>query len=380
MRFLTRTVLIAVCLTVLSVPFASAQASDGSDLFVIIVNDKRGYIDRTGKIVIAPTWSGADNFSEGRAIVSVDSPRYKEGYIDASGKLVIAATFDIAGDFENGLPLVGVGEFGLHGSGDHKFGFIDKNGDWVIRPTYRTMYGFSEGLAAAMNDEGKWGFIDKTGKVVIPFKFEVGSFFSDGLACMFSKENSRYGYIDRSGQWVIEPQFFSAYPFVNGLAVVKSIGKLSNPYPGGATIGERDDEERQFLIIDQTRKTVFTFDKTVRRVQGFSEGLAAVEVYQKKGPPLTGFVDKTGKFILPPKYPFVDNFKDGLAQFLLDGKWTFMDKTGKVAFSTVYQVSYGFERGLAFMYKLGPGGFGDLKGEKYGYIDKTGKVVWKPTK
>lgn len=29
---------------------------------------------------------------------------------------------------------------------------------------------------------------------------------------------------------------------------------------------------------------------------------------------------------------------------------------------------------------FGPGGFGDLKNEKYGYIDKTGKVIWQPTK
>jgi hypothetical protein len=380
MHFRQKVISLVVFLTALSVPLIHAQASDGSDLFVVIVNDKRGYIDRTGKIVIEPKWAGANNFSEGLAVVAVDSPGYKEGYIDATGKLVIAATFDDAGDFENGLALVGIGEFGLHGSGDHKFGFIDRDGKWVIRPTYRTMYGFSEGLAAAMNDDGKWGFIDKTGKVVIPFQFEVGSFFSDGLARMFSKEKSRFGYIDRSGKWVIEPQFFDAFPFVEGSAVVKSIGKLSNPYPGGMTIGERDDEERQFLIIDRTGKTVFTFDKTVRRVQAFSEGLAVVEVFQKKGPPLTGFVDTTGKFILPPKYPFVDNFQDGLAQFLLDGKWTFMDKTGKVIFSTDYQVSYGFKRGLAFVYKLGPGGFGDLQNEKYGYIDKTGKVIWQPTK
>lgn len=353
---------------------------DGSDLFVVIVNDKRGFIDRTGKIILKPEWSGANNLSEGRAVVAVNSPSYKEGYIDTTGKLVIPITFDDASDFENGLALVGVGEFGLHGSGDHKFGFIDITGKWVIPPTYRTMYGFSEGLAAAMNDDRKWGFIDKTGKLIIPFQFEVGSFFSNGLARMFSKEKSRYGYIDRSGKWAIEPQFFEAFTFVDGVAVVKSIGNLSNPYPGGMTIGEKDDEESQFLIIDKSGKTVFSFDKAIRRVQGFSEGLAAVEVSQKKGPPLTGFVDKTGKFILSPKYSFVDNFQDGLAQFLLDGKWTFMDKSGKVVFSTPYQVSYGFKRGLAFMYKLGPGGFGDLKNEKYGYIDKTGKVIWQPTK
>lgn len=40
-------------------------AQDDNPLFVVIVNDKRGYIDRTGKIVIEPQWGGANNFSEG---------------------------------------------------------------------------------------------------------------------------------------------------------------------------------------------------------------------------------------------------------------------------------------------------------------------------
>lgn len=357
------------------------QVNDGSDLFVVIVNDKRGFIDRSGKVVIKPQWSGANDFSEGLAVVAVDSPRYKEGYIDATGKLVIEAKFDEAGDFEDGLALVGVGEFGLHDSGDHKFGFIDKNGNWVIAPTYRTMYGFSEGLAAVMNDDGKWGFVDKSGKVVIPFQFENGSFFSEGLAPMFSKEKSRYGYIDRSGKWNIEPQFTQASGFVDSVAVVKRGGVLSNPYPGGMTIVSKDgDKHREFLIIDKSGKTVVKFGGDVISVKSFSEGLAPVEVSKKQGAPLTGFVDKTGKFVIEPRYSFVDSFQDDLAQFLLDGKWTFLDKSGKVVFSTPYQVSYGFKRGLAFIEQVGPGGFGDFQNHQYGYIDKTGKVIWQPTK
>lgn len=363
------------------VPVNGQKAVDGSDLFVVIVNDRRGFIDRTGKIAIEPKWGGANNFSEGRAVVAVYDPSYKEGYIDPTGKLVIPTEFDEASDFKDGLALVGVGQFGLHGSGDHKFGFIDLNGRWVIKPTYRTMYGFSEGLAPAMNDKGKWGFIDKTGKVVIPFQFEIGTFFSEGLARMFSKEENKYGYIDKTGKWAIEPHFTEVTNFVDGVAVVKRNGVLMNPYPGGETsISENEDKDRQFLIIAKSGKTVFEFNDNVRSIKGFSEGLAAVEIQNNRDTPTTGFVDKTGKFVLEPKYSFVDSFQDGLAQFLLDGKWTFMDKTGKVVFSTKYQVSYGFERGLAFVYQLGPGGFGDLKNEKYGYIDKTGKVIWQPTK
>ncbi len=381
MFYITRTILIAFCLVIPAAQFAISQTSDGSDLFVVIVNDKRGYIDRTGKIVIKPKWAGANNFSEGRAVVAFDSAQYKEGYVDTTGKLVIPARFDQATDFDDGLALVGVGEFGLHGSGDHKWGFIDQKGDWVIKPIYRELYGFSDGLAAAMNDQGKWGFINKLGRVVIPFQFEVGSSFSEGMARMFSKKESRYGFINRLGKWIIEPRFTQAFSFADNVTIVKRHGVLLNPYPrSGTSISEEEDKDRQFLIIDKSGKTVFEFNKDVRTVKGFSEGLAAVEVNQIKGPPLTGFVDKSGKFVLPPKNSFVDSFKDGLAQFLLDGKWTFMDKTGKIVCSTPYQVSYGFERGLAFMEKVGPGGYSDFQNHKYGYIDKTCKVVWSPTK
>lgn len=358
-----------------------AETTDDPDLFVVIVNDKRGFIDRSGKVVIKPKWNGANNFSEGRAVVVLHDPRYKEGYIDTTGRLVIPATFDQASDFKDGLALVGIGEFGLHGSGDHKFGFIDIDGKWVVPTKYRSLYGFSDGLAAARNDAGKWGFIDKTGTVVIPFQFEIGSSFSDGLAPMFSKEKSRYGFIDRSGRWTVEPQFTQVSGFIDGVAVVKRDGVLSNPYPGGATIvTESKDRNRKFAIIDKAGKEAFRLPTNTRTVKGFSEGLAAVEISDGKNTPITGFVDKKGKWVIHPRYSFVDSFKDGLAQFLLDGKWTFIDRTGKIVFSTPYHVSYGFERGLAFMSELGPGGFGDLQNERYGYIDKTGKVIWSPTK
>lgn len=378
MQYLTRTILLAFCcLTAVAVPFVGVRGDDGSDLFVVIVNDKRGYIDRTGKIVIEPKWNGANNFSNGRAVVAVNSPHYKEGYIDRTGKLVIPAVFDDASDFDDdGLALVGVGKFGLHGSGEHKFGFIDLNGNWVIKPTYREMYGFSEGLAAAKNDYGKWGFIDKTGKVIIPFQFEIGSGFSEGLAPMFSKD--KYGYIDKSGKWVIEPQFTQANSFEDGLAVVKRGGVLLKPY--GTTITNKGEFYGQFAVIDQSGRSVIEFDKNVSSVKSFSEGLAAVEATKSSGPPSTGFIDRNGRFAIAPKYSFVDSFSDGLAQFLLNGKWTFMDKTGKVVFSTDYQVSYGFERGLASIQKVGAGGFDDFSNHKYGYIDRSGKVIWEPTK
>ena len=46
MHCLTRTISLVVYLAVLAMPYVYAQTSDGSDLFVVILNDKRGYINR----------------------------------------------------------------------------------------------------------------------------------------------------------------------------------------------------------------------------------------------------------------------------------------------------------------------------------------------
>ncbi|MEQ1644495.1 MAG: WG repeat-containing protein [Pyrinomonadaceae bacterium] len=375
MFYLIRTILLGFCMTVLSVPFL-AQASDGSDLFVVIVNDKRGYVDRTGKIVVEPKWGGANEFSEGLAIVATYEGGYKQGYIAPSGRVVIEPQYTMAQNFSEGLAAVGFGQFGLHNGGDHRTGFIDKSGKLVIEPKYRDASSFSEGLSLVY-DEGKYGFIDKSGKVIVPLQFEDALSFSNGLARV--KVGDKFGFIDRSGKLVISPKFSYAEPFSEGLAKVIVGGpKTSRTY--GGYFAQRGKGQIQFIDVQGT--VIVKLPQNIIDAKSFSEGLAAIELKAKgkDDPPLTGFIDRSGRFVIPPKYPFVDSFKDGLAQFLLDGKWTFMDKSGSIIFSTSYQVSYGFERGLAHAQQVGPGGYDDWQNHKYGYIDKMGKVIWAPTK
>ena len=68
------------------------------------------YVDRAGKVVI-PAVKGLSyqgDFHEGRARVQQSSKLAWDpsGYIDETGKLVIAAEWDEAGDFSGGLALV----------------------------------------------------------------------------------------------------------------------------------------------------------------------------------------------------------------------------------------------------------------------------------
>jgi len=85
----------------------SCLAQESDPLFVVIVNNKRGFIDKTGKIVIEPQFQGAGDFSEGLASVAISDGGYKEGYIDRTGKIVLEPKWDTAGKFSEGVAWVG---------------------------------------------------------------------------------------------------------------------------------------------------------------------------------------------------------------------------------------------------------------------------------
>ena len=65
------------------------------------------YIDKTGAMVIQPTFYWARAFSEGVAIVEqlVDGAE-KYGYIDTAGKPITGCVYESASSFMNGLGLV----------------------------------------------------------------------------------------------------------------------------------------------------------------------------------------------------------------------------------------------------------------------------------
>jgi len=78
------------------------------------------------------------------------------------------------------------------------------------------------------------------------------------------------------------------------------------------------------------------------------------------------------EWLVPPtlEYDYVSVFSEGLATVRIgnheNGKWGFVDKTGKVVIKIKYDFVEDFERGLAKV---------KLNG-KYGFIDKRGKKIY----
>jgi len=224
--------------------------------------------------------------------------------------------------------------------------------------------------------DGKWGFIDRTGKIVIPLQFDGANEFHEGLALVTA--NGKRLFIDTTGHVVITPQFDIVNNFSEGLAAVNigqtkipNLGLIANPGKWG--------------YIDKTGKLVLPLRFT--HAEDFSEGLAPVKV---KGevvwcPPdgsgnrsgasmMYGYIDKTGKMIVPAVFNSAEPFSEGVAAVSRCDEAFFIDKTGRTVISGGFRYTSSFSGGLAHFEAITESGLLE------GYVDKTGKKIWPPSR
>jgi hypothetical protein len=233
----------------------------------VMVDDKTGFIDKTGKLVIEAKFESALSFSEGLATVVVGG---KAGFINKSGQMVIEPQFPQAFSFNEGLARVLV---------DLEWCYINKAGNIVITQPITSPAPppkFSEGLSPVKIGD-KIGFMDTKGKTVIEPQFESACFFSEGLAAV--EVDNKWGYIDKSGRMVIQPKFDEACEFSDGFAVAYLSDEYSMDDQGGYI-----NKKGKMVIKPQFNGAGY-----------FRDGLARVRVGDK-----WGYIDKTGKYIWEP--------------------------------------------------------------------------------
>jgi hypothetical protein len=99
----------------------------------------------------------------------------------------------------------------------------------------------------------------------------------------------------------------------------------------------------------------------------FSEGLACVVM--ENGKPQ--IINKAGKILFTvDKADMCFGFSEGMALVKIKGKWGYIDKTGKIVINAIYEDGNTFSEGLACVAKLDD----KTKKKKWGYIDKKGSV------
>ena len=120
------------------------------------------------------------------------------GFRDKDGNLTISPTYSKAQDFSDGLAAVK--------TTDGKWGFIDKTGKMVIEAKFSSEPSrFSEGYAVVEKKDGTKCYIDKLGNVVFDGLIDANIFYN-GRAYVHLNRNSKYtlALIDKSFKVVSE--------------------------------------------------------------------------------------------------------------------------------------------------------------------------------
>jgi hypothetical protein len=307
-------------------PIWSIRDRSADPLYRFVRDGKAGYIDNTGKVVIAPSLKASSNrggeFHDGR--MAGDGK-----YIDSTGKRLDK----------------------------------DLSGSWD----------FSDGLAAAMRKgEDTWGFIKPSGEFAIAPRFpsspkgEVHS-FQGGFAAI--RIGDKVGYINHTGEFVVQPRFLDGDGFHDGLARVVIEGPCAlfheGPCPSWLAVpesarGKRDVPLCKFTYTDAAGRIIT--EQRFDAARDFSEGLAPVRVDK-----YWGYIDKSGKSIILPRFDDAQPFSEGLARVREHDRWGYIDKSGVYVIRPAFEYAEEFHEGFAVVGNQTDGE------DEYWYIGKNGE-------
>ena len=297
------------------------------------LNDKRGIIDTTGKVIVPMKYDEIEPFMDGVARVEIfgDYPTHY-GYIDEQGNEVLPVIYTDADDWFyrsmrfSDLIVVGI---------DQKYGCFDKKGKKILPLEYGSIGNYSSGLATIYQD-GKMGCINKEGKIVIPIIYERVSDF--GIETTTVQKDGKWGIINKAGEVVLPIIYEAEIRFSGELAITKLNGK--------------------FGAITKTGTVLIPFQ--FESLAYFREGLAHAILNGKHG-----FINEKGETVIPFEYDWAGNFNEGFVIAKKDNLWGHLNKEGKVTTPFEYEQTGDFNRGLSNVKKNG----------KSGRINTTGKIV-----
>jgi len=332
-------------------------------LALVEQNHKFGFIDTEGKVVIEIKYESGKSFVGGMARVRKGSewiyvrPDGSELFVEGSSKLY---------DFYEGLAFVRV-------SDTKKLGYINKQGEWVIKPQFDVARKFIDGVAIVKSGD-KWGYIKPDGSWFVEAKLDNAYGFEGEYAIVQYEKVP--AFVDRNGNIVSVSGAQKIFKFYNGIALCRKNDKMG--------------------VIDG--KGVWLKEPTFQKCGMYSEDLAAALFKDK-----WGFINTRGEWVAEPIYNRAKAFNNGFARVEKDGKPLFLRADGTELNIANAEALWDFVDDVAPAEKANRMGLVNTKGEwvvqpkfniirsldgkvakayvrgkGWGYIDITGKWIMQP--
>jgi outer membrane protein assembly factor BamD (BamD/ComL family) len=297
--------------------------------FPIAIDEKYGYINSTGTIVINPEYDEVGPFRNGLAVVLKGS---KFGVINKRNELVVDFKYDEIVDFHEGRAIVLRNEM---------YNLIDPFGREISSNYLNDLVYFSNGIYSGLMDTS-YRFLDKNLTSVSDLNCqEIGDLF-EGYSII--RMNDKFGVIDSSLNVKIPAQFdeiqrFNKNVFVysinskKGLISIDGI-KLTEPIfdeisemnPENNTAVSKIGTTISWIKMDGSKLFDFTteyFPNALELAQ-FSKGFA---IFKKKGK--YGFIDEKSKLAYKPSLESTSKYVNAIP-IIKDFKWGLADFKGKI--------------------------------------------------
>jgi len=330
---------------------------------------KLGAINRKGEVILPFNYSDIENFTNYSGQPRVTDVKLlsggyrgsKLGLVSERGELLCEP--EIESDhqrrgigFYNDYAIV-VKHIEVAGLEVKRSGLMNKACEMVLPYEYNQMRHYGEGLVPVQK-KGLWGYVDLEGKVVIDFDYTTAGTFTNGVAVvtLAKRDDEAYKFllIDMKGKTLKEidtKKYDWVSPRKNGMY---SYGK-----------------DRKMGLLNEKFEVIT--EPVYRYIFDFKDGLAEIKRNEKKG-----YINEKGEEVVKPEYDGFNRFEEGMLDASIDGedgyydlKVGYVDRTGKVVVPLVYDYGVYFSDGLSAVAK------GDVSaGEaKWGFIDKTGVEV-----
>jgi hypothetical protein len=264
---------------------------------------KLGFYDEAGELIIPFNYYQASDekqikFSTGLAPAA--DKNKKAGYINKRGEWIIKPQYDYANSFYNGIAYVR-GEI----DGKQKAGYIKPDGSYFIKQKYSLIYYFPiDDICVFVADDDKWGLCKPDGRIVVEPIYDDALSVFEGRALF--QLNGKWGFVDLSGKKITEFEFNDARNFINGTAIVAKWVVGSN---------------KSYAIINRDGQYLLPFRSDIEiRIDGMYNGLHTFEWYSEFEPwfsspvvdgvfsarvnetSLYGLMNLKGEWIVKPEY------------------------------------------------------------------------------
>lgn len=276
---------------------------------------------------IVPTpYVSVQSFKNDLALVSTNVG--ENVFVNSKGIIDLTSDFVKAKPFNEGLAAA---------SKSGKWGFIDKNGTWVIPPLYYDAQSFCEGYAPVKDEEG-WIFINYDGIPLMKKHFKYVSQFHNGAAVVQESQSAMKEVLLEDTSIVYASVGIT--PFSNNYAIYKKLASSSIKGKYG------------YLKYDSIYSPLLKFGMT--------------ESYNlENGQTRKLFTNSRVFTAIPPLYDAAQPYSEGYFPVCKEGKWTYLNQDGIQLCDFSFDAAYPFSEGIA---RIKEDGF-------YKFIDENGEGI-----